>query len=293
MADTSAMQDLRGLSVDKLVKGFADEEIKLRNYVNVTNTPNRQIRWYQQTSGFLRAVTTSGITSGTIASSHKSLPQVQEQSWTRNNSYIKNFKIESPWFSIEDISDGDVDVLARNLKQLTRAVLHEEDLHIWDILSESQSASNIQSVSITHEWDDYSNCTPIVDILNCKRLILNENYDPEGAILLLNSNVHTYLVNWLINTKGANIPAFASQKVVDGQVMEILGLRIVISNVVTADYGVVFIPNRAVTLKEFKPITSYVLDEPGVAKKVRIVLESVALLTDPKCVVLLDNMGPS
>ena len=50
MADTSGEQDIRGINIDKLAKGFADEENILKKYVVNSTTDAREIRWYQKTS---------------------------------------------------------------------------------------------------------------------------------------------------------------------------------------------------------------------------------------------------
>jgi len=294
MADKTGQADIRGIDIDKLVKGFADEEIIMKRYVNVTNTSAREIRWYQKTAGFLDSEDTSGITASKIGpAAELALPVVVGQSWTRTTSYVRKYIVESKTISMEDIKDSDVDVLATTVRDLVRAVAHQVDTRIWNVITESQSASNINSVTITNEWDDYSNATPIIDILNAKRLIRNQSYDPEGAILMLNPNELTYLTNWLINTKGASIPQFASRKVVDGTVLEILGLNVVVSTIVTADYAAVFVPNRAATWKSFVPISSTVIDDPGIGKKIRVWEEGEAILHDPKAVTLLSNVGPS
>jgi len=53
MADTSGMQDIRGIDIDKLAKGFADEENDFKNITTLSTTSAREIRWYKKTSGFL------------------------------------------------------------------------------------------------------------------------------------------------------------------------------------------------------------------------------------------------
>lgn len=89
--------------------------------------------------------------------------------------------------------------------------------------------------------------------------------------------------------KGSSIPQFASQKVEQGVVMEILGLRVVVSENVTTDYALVFVPQRAATWKSFMQISSAVIDDPGIGKKIRVWEEGECLLTDPKAVCLITD----
>src|SRR3990167_5884106 len=133
MADNSGMAEIRGIDIDKLVRGFADEEFVFKKEVNVTPTSAREIRWFKKTSGVLTAVTTTGITGNIISNTDQlALPTVLEQSWTRNTSYVRKYFVESPIISDEDIKDSDVDILAANIRDLARAVEREVDKRIYD-----------------------------------------------------------------------------------------------------------------------------------------------------------------
>ena len=91
----------------------------------------------------------------------------------------------------------------------------------------------------------------------------------------------------MISVKGSSIPSFSSQKVETGVVMELLGLRVVVSENFTTAYCCIFVPQRAVTWKSFMSITSAVIIDEGIGRKVRIWEEGAALLTDPKSVYLV------
>src|SRR3990167_7988798 len=144
MADTSGQALIRGLQIDKALKGFSDEAIIMKKYVTVTPTSAREIRWYQKTSGFITGVTTTGITASPIANvAEGALPTVAEQSFTRNRSYVRKYMVESPWFTEEDIMGSDVDILGTNLRDLKRAVENQVDIRIWDVLTESRTVVNI------------------------------------------------------------------------------------------------------------------------------------------------------
>lgn len=291
MADYSGQADLRGIDVDKLAKGFADEENVFKRFATLSTTSAREIRWFSKTSGFLDSTDTTAITASQIANtSFRSRPVVIEQSWTRNTSYIRKYFVESPTISVEDIKDTDVDILATNIRDLVRAVERQVDQRIVNVLTENYTPSNIQTVAATADgWDDATTGNPILDLLAAKQLIRSYGYNPEGAILAMNSIEHRNLLNYLINLKGSSIPAFASEKISSGIVMGILGLNVVVSENVTTDYAIVFVPQRAVTWKSFMPITSVVVDDPGIGKKIRVWEEGEALLTDPKAVCLITD----
>jgi hypothetical protein len=292
MADSNAMADIRGINIDKLAKGFADEEIKLKRFVAETPTKAREIRWYQKTSGFLDSVDTTAITASQIANtSSKSRPVVVEQSWTRQTSYVRKYFVESPWLSDEDIKDSDVDILSTNIRDLVRAVAHQVDLRIWNVISNGQSGSGINTNATNAPWDtaSFTGVDIIEDLMEAKMNIRQNGYDPEGAVLLVNSYDHKQILTWLISAKGSSIPSFASQRIGDGVVMELLGLRVVVDENVTADYALVFVPKRCATWKSFTPITSAAITDLGIGTKIRVWEEGECILTDPKAVNLITN----
>lgn len=291
MADTSGMYEIRGLDVDKLAKGFADEELILKRFLTVTPTSAREIRWYKKTSGFLAGTTTTGITGSIIDNTDQlALPSVVEQSWTRQTSYVRKYFVESPVISEEDIRDSDPDILAAHIRDLTRAIAYRVETRIWNVLTESLSPSTINTAAAAGTgWDDATNGDPIGDLLAAKANIRSYGYDPEGAILLIHPTEHKMLLTWLIKTKGSSIPAFASQRVGDGVVMELLGLRVVVSTIATTDYALVFVPQRAATWKTFTGITAKEINDAGIGTKVRVWEEGECLLTDPRAVHLITD----
>lgn len=288
---TSGESTIRGLDIDKLVKGFADEELVLSKFVTNSKTAAREVRWYKKTPGFLDSTDTSGITASRIVNvAHKALPVTVEQSWTRQTSYVQKYFVESPMISEEDIKDTDIDILATNVRDLVRAVLNQKDIRIYNILTESLSPSDINTAAaVGTGWDDATNGNPITDILVGQQQIRSNSYDPNGAILYINSIEHKNLMNFLITTKGSSIPQFASEQVRKPVVMEILGCRVVVSENATTDYALLFVSQRAATWKSFMPMSSAVISEPGIGRKIRVWEEGECILTDPKAVHLITD----
>lgn len=288
MADTQGQQDIRGQKRDLLVKGFADEELVFKSHVTVTSTGNREIIWYQKTAGFLSEVTTSGMTTNLGANmSHGSRPTVLQQTWTRNTSYVKTFFFESPLISEQDMKDNDVMVMATHLRDVTRKVLKDMNDHIYNIMTENQSPTNILSTASTAAWDAASGQKIVTDIETGKRKIRVNNYEPTH--IFLSPTDYASMIIHFIETEGANIPGFTSQRVQDGVIEEILGLRVIVSNSVAADSCAIAAPSRAVTYYEFTPLKSGEVVEDMIGTKVRVKTEGIATLTDPKAVHLTTN----
>ena len=291
-AQTSGMVEIRGLDVDKLAKGFADEEIVLKKYVTVTSTSAREVRWYQKGTGYLDSVDTTGVAASQIETDELSLPTVIEQNWTRVTSYVKVFMAESPLLSDQDIKDSDIDIIGTNVRDIVRGVMRQEDIHIYSVLGEAAAGAPTTPVpSLTNNaaaigtgWDDLTNGKPLKDIMIGLKNIRANGYDTGTVMMYINPVEHLNLLNYLIDVKGSSIPQFASQRVGDGVVMEILGVRVVVSQNSTTDYVPIFVPDRAVTYKQFSSISSALIKEELIGTKIRVRVEGIALLTDPKAV---------
>ena len=306
MADKSGQAEIRGIDIDKLAKGFADEQNVMKRYVVNSTTSAREIRWYQKTSGFLDSTATSGITASQIANTDQlALPVVVEQSWTRKTSYVRKYFVESPTLSDEDIKDTDIDILATNVRDLVRAVARQVDQRIIAILTNAADATPttpltdtttygaVQTAASTDEWDQTGTAKPITDIMNAKQKIRAQGYDPEGCMMGMNSIEHKLLLTHLIETKGSSIPQWASGKMDSGVVMSLLGTNIIVSENFTTDWVTLWVPSRAVTWKSFVPLKSVTINDPGIGTKIRVWEEGEALLTDRQAVFVISNTGVS
>ena len=117
-----------------------------------------------------------------------------------------------------------------------------------------------------------------------------QDYDiSNGLVIMMNPIEHKHLLHYLISVKGSSIPQFSSEKVETGVLMTLLGASVVVSTTAKTDSVVVFIKGKSVTWKQFMPMTSVVMDEPGIGKKIRVWEEGVSLLTDPKSVHLITD----
>lgn len=278
--------NIRGLDIDKTVKGFALVEYIFKSAVTVSSISADSIRWYQETAADPTANTALGLKVANKAT--YALPFTLEHSWTRNTSYVKEYMAEGT-ISEMDIMSADIDVLARTLLRLTRAVVKQVDTDIYNVITENQSASNINTVASTAAWDAASGQDPIEDILDAMRTIEQNNYSTSNLEIWLSPLDKKNLLTWLITTKGASIPRFASDKVESGVIMEFLGAKLRVSPNVVADSAVVLNPKQACTFKQHTDTTSRIIEEPGISKKIRVWERGIALLTDPKAVCLITN----
>lgn len=290
-AVTAGQFDIRGIDVQKFLTGFADEDVVLKNYCRKATTSAREIRWYQKTSGFISPATTTGITSNLASdTSFRSLAPVAQQTVTRNTSNVKKFYMKSEIISIEDENDSDIDILGVMLRDLLRGVASQIDTRIYNVGTESLTPATIQTGAATGTgWDDTTNGNPILDLLAAQQAIRAYGYNPNGAILYINSIEHKNLMNYLITVKGSSIPQYSSEQLKKYEVMELLGLKVIVSENATTDYAWVFVPNVTVAWKQFAGLKSEVEKIIGVGKKVHVWEEGEALLENPKSSYLITD----
>lgn len=290
MADTVEMQDIRGLDIDKTVKGFALIEYMFKKDCSMSNTSADSIRWYQETAADLEATAPSQVANIDRLSNFTNL----EVSWTRNVSYVRKYAAEGT-LSMEDMKSADIDVLARTLLRLTRAVVKQVDTRIFNVLTESLSPTNIQTFATTavggDQWDAASDAgDPLADLLHARYLLENQGYDASQAVCYLHPIDARNLFTWLTH-KGAQFPSVAANLITgNGTLANIYGITIKTSVNVTQDNAVVFLPRTACTWKTFQDTTSRVIENPGIGSTVRVWEIGEAILTDPKAVVLITDL---
>ena len=125
--------------------------------------------------------------------------------------------------------------------------------------------------------------------MNGLQKIRSQGYDPNGAILYINSIEHKHLMNYLITVKGASIPIFSSEQLKKFEVMSVLGTKVIVSENATTDSAWIFVSQVTLAWKQFKPLTSEVERVVGVGKIVHVWEEGEALLENPKSSFLITD----
>lgn len=288
MADSVGQADLRAENVDRIVKGFALQEYVMKQLVMVQSSNSWKETYYKETAADL---------TGGAGSAVKGVPRLAnfpygEVTWTETSSYLVKHGMEGV-ISWEDKLTNEVDVIARTLLRIARAVAKSVDTEIWDTLTESQSASAINSVTITagNEWDSatIANRDPIQDILNAMKEISIDNYNIHNGNGYLVLNPKDY-ANLLGNANVRNAGQFYTDSVTkNGNVGKLLGLNVIVSNSVTADYAAVILAKECGTWKAAVPLTVKTIEDPGIKITIRAWEIGVTQLTNPEAVCLISN----
>jgi len=276
--------DIRGLDIDKMIKGFALTEYIFKNMVTNSTTSGDSIRWYQETAPDLTLTSPSIMETSPLSQFENA-----EVTWTRLTSYPKKYAIEGT-ISREDIKSADIDVLARTILRLTRAVVKKVDTVIYNVMSEDQSPATIGNAGATGTgWDDTTNGNPILDIMAGLQNIAENDYDTSGCIVAMNPKNYKDLLNYVITVKGSSIPGFSSDKVSTGVVGVLVGCKLVVSNNVSADSVWMGLPAKAVTWKSFEGLHAETENIMGKGTKIAVWENGVAILTDPKAAYLITD----
>jgi len=187
----------------------------------------------------------------------------------------------------EDLISDDIDVRDRTLLRIAEAVAKAVDDEIWDVLTESQSPANIQSITITGgRWWSAASAAIIDDLLQAKELIAVKNYPTNNLMCFISPKDHRSIMNYLAE-KGAQFPTVGADVAINGNVGKIAGINLIVSNSVTASYAMVCVPKRCGTWRELVPLTTVTKEDPLKSLTIRSAEIGVTQLTDPKAVVLI------
>jgi len=106
----------------------------------------------------------------------------------------------------------------------------------------------------------------------------------------MNAKAEQDLLVWLVTTKGSSVPNFASEKVGTGSIEKFAGLQVIVSENVTTDYAMVADLKQAATYRTFKPMQTWIINEEGIGRKIRVSTNGVAILIKPKFITLIDGL---
>jgi len=283
MADASGSISLRAENYESMVKGFALQQFVMKELLMENSSSAWIETYYRETATEL---------TGGKAAAVKGVPRLAsfpsgQVTWTKLSSYIEKYGMEGV-ISWEDHMLNNIDVIARTLLRISRAVAYAVDTQIYSVLS----AGAGQSVTITagNEWDSatIANRDPIYDILTGKKLLEIQNFNPDSNGYLVLSPLD--YVNLLNNSKVINNPTFKSADVVtNGNVGRICGLTIKKSNVVTADEALIVIAKECGTWKSAAGLTTHTIEDKGIKYTIRAYEMGVAQLTTPNAVCKISN----
>lgn len=284
MTETTGEQGLRAEHFETIIKGFALQEFKMKQLV-INSSSNAWIEsYFRETSQELI---------GGMGSAVRGVPRLAnfpygEPTWTEVSAHIEKYGMEGV-VSWEDAMTDNIDVVSRTLLRIARAVAYAVDLQIYSILS--TNAGNTVACASGYEWDSatVSQRDPIQNILNAKRELYIDNFNPDNGRGYICLSPKDY-ANLLGNSKVVNNPSFKVADVVaNGVVGQICGLKIIVSNVVTADQALVVIGQECGTWKSASPLQVFTIADQGVKYTLRAFEMGVCQATTPNAICTITN----
>ena len=285
MVDGAGQAEIRGLNIDKVSKDMFEEALIFKKELKAESTDSRQIRWYQKTSGYLTTSTPAKISN----IPYGARPFVLRQTWTRNTSFTIKYLLDSELIDMEDETDTDVQVFLNTTEDITGAVANDLEGDVWDIVSENRTPTNINDVTSTAAWDATSGQNPYEDVAEAEELIRTQTKRNPVLKIYLNAHDHKSLKVWLVTTKGSSIPGFSSQLIDNKPLIMFDSKQVVISENVTTDFAMVANLERGATYKTFKQLTTSIITEEQIGRKIRVGFNGIALLVRPKYIALISN----
>lgn len=282
MADTTGQADLRAEVVERIVKGFALQEFVMKQVCMISTAGGWQESYYRETATEL---------TGGLGSAVKGIPRLAnfpygEPSWTKVSAYIEKYGMEGI-VSFEDEKANNIDVIARTLLRIARAVANAVDSQIYAALS--TAAGNTSALTAGYEWDSatVANRDPMGDFATAQKLIAEDNFNAyTNAFLLLNPKDFS---NCVKNDKFER-SLTGSTAVRNGAVGSLKnGLKVLVSPVITADEAMIVIGGECVTWKQATPLSVVTINDPGVKKTIRAYELGVAQVTTPNACCKMTN----
>lgn len=164
------------------------------------------------------------------------------------------------------------------------------DTRIWNIMTDSQVAVDINTLAVSATWDNAtrSNRIPHEDIAEAVSVVSEpvlQAYQPDTLFLSPRDAAFVITNDYILSSFDAAGPALMER----GILGRLMGLTVVVNPVVTADYAAVADSKKAVTWAEVAGLTSNVDVRPGKWYTYYAFEYGNAALTDPKAVCLITD----
>lgn len=285
MADTDREADLRYENIDRAVKAVAALDYKLKTLCTIDSSSAWTETYFRETN--------DDQTDGGTGSSIKGVPQFApfpffDVTETKVQSVIQKYAGESI-ISIEAEQTATIPMLQRKIYRLTQKITYQVDKAIEAVMS--GSAGNTFAITAGNEWNSatVANRDPIYDILYGINMLRADGIDAlnGNGYLVVNGTDYTNIIS---NSKVLNHPTFQSVSAVQNGVVNMLcGLKIMVSETVTADQAYIVVSKMALTWKQATPLTTKTIDDPGKSTTIRAWERGVCQIPVPNAVCKITN----
>lgn len=285
MADTDREADLRYENIDRAVKAVAALEYKLKTLCQIDSSSAWTETYFRETN--------DDTTDGGTGSAIKGVPQYApfpffDVTETKVQSIIAKYAGESI-ISIEAEQNATIPMMQRKIYRLTQKITYQVDKAIESVMS--ASAGNTFAVTAGNEWDSatVANRDPVYDLLYGINMLRADGIDAlnGNGYLVVNGTDYTNIIS---NSKVLNHPTFQSVSAIqNGVVNTLCGLKIMVSETVTADQAYIVVAKLALTWKQATPLTVKTVEDPGKSTTIRAWERGVCQIPVPNAVCKITN----
>lgn len=285
MADTDREADLRYENIDRAVKAVAALDYKLKTLCTVDTSSAWTETYYRETN--------DDETDGGTGSAIRGVPQYApfpffDVTETKVQSVIQKYAGESI-ISLEAEQTATIPMLQRKIYRLTQKITYQVDAAIESVMS--GSAGNTFAITAGNEWNSatVANRDPVYDVLYGINMLRVDGIDAlnGNGYLVVNGTDYTNIIS---NSKVLNHPTFQSVSAVsNGVVNTLCGLKIMVSETVTADQAYIVVGKLALTWKQATPLTTRTIEDPGKSTTIRAWERGVCQIPVPNAVCKITN----
>jgi hypothetical protein len=272
-------------NIDRAVKAVAALDYKLKTLCTIDSSSAWTETYFRETN--------DDQTDGGTGSVIRGVPQYApfpffDVTETKVQSVIQKYAGESI-ISIEAEQTATIPMLQRKIYRLTQKITYQVDKAIEGVLS--ASAGNTYAITAGNEWDSatIANRDPVFDILSSVQLLRADGIDAlnGNGYIVVNGTDYTNIIS---NSKVLNHPTFQSvSAIANGVVNTLCGLKIMVSETVTADQAYIVVGQMALTWKEASPLTTKTIDDPGKSTTIRAWERGVCQIPVPNAVCKITN----
>ena len=291
MVDLFQEADNRKQVWERDIKGFAAKRYVMKELVMVISTDAWTNSFYQKTAVSL---------TGGAFSSIEGIPPGADFPAVARGTTLKSARILQHGgegsISWRDILTSNIAVETEMISDVTDAVVFSVDNKLYNMMTQNDTPTTINTVAITagFEWDSdtVQNRDPVQNLLDCVREITIDRYPiltSGQGFVVMNETDYALMMG---NSKVVNHPTFklAEGIIRNGNLAMLVGLRIKVSPVVTADKMLIVMAKKVGIWKVAQALVVDVLKDPQKKHTVRASEIGVAQLTDPEASCLLTNV---
>lgn len=285
MASNDREAVLRYENIDRAVKAVAALDYKLKTLCTIDGSSAWTESYFRETN--------DDETDGGTGSPIRGVPQYApfpffDVTETKVQSVIQKYAGESI-ISLESEQTATVPMLSRKIYRLTQKITYQIDKSIEEVMD--SDAGNTYAITAGNEWDSatIANRDPIFDILSGVQMMRADGIDAlnGNGYLVVNGTDYTNIIS---NSKILNHPTFQSVSAVQNGVVNMLaGLKIMVSETVTADQAYLIVAKQALTWKQATALTTRTIEDPGKSTTIRAWERGVCQIPVPNAIVKITN----